>query len=252
MKHTEAHPVLVHANLHDQWKHLSMLTAWCSPGGWDHPAVHAVVEALETGRDPVHAIQRLGIARAETGCSIGEAFDDLACLFRTLGTEPPAAALRSLSSGWVWQREEHPEAHGFIEPVSGLFTENYLAARLRETYNTAQFAGTHAARTHGLLMIDVSLGADEPAHRFKRAAIVGDLLRNLFGDGHPAANLTNGLFTVLLPRDEQLGERIAHVRRAFEIAATEPTVLRTPPRLWVESLPESAVDVPLTLTEIRR
>lgn len=252
MKHSDTHPVLAFTNLHEHWRHLSMLTAWCHPDDWEHPAVTAVVEALESGAEPVHAIRRLGAARAATGCGIDEAMDDLICLYRALGTQPPTNAMRALSAGWVSHREEEPSMHRFIEPVSGLFTEGYLAARLRETYNEAIFAGTHAARTHGLLMVDVNVGDGQIEQRFKRATIVGSLLRNLFGDGHPVANLSNGLFTVLLPRDERLGDRIAHVRRAFDIAVGAPDVLRTPPRLWVESLPESVADLSLMLTEVRR
>lgn len=252
MDRNSERPGLDHGSLRSQWRDLTMRDVWRHPGDWAHPAADAFVEALESGQDPLASAERLGAVRARSGTGITEAIDDVACLYRVLGAEPPLDVVRAVSAGWVSERENSPAQRTCIEPVSGLFSSEYLSARLRETYNDAICAGTSAAVTHGLLMIDVGLSAPSLHVVFKRAALVGTLLRNMFGDGFPMANLTNGIFAVLLPRDEQLGHRIGTVRRGLELAGQPEGFLRVPPRLWIEPLPSSVEDCSRIFDELGR
>ena len=237
------------------WRDLTMRTVWRYPDDWHHPAVDALVEALDTGIDPLPAARRLGAGRAQAGTGIDETIDDLACAYESIGTQAPVDVVRAVACGWVTAREAHPAHSPLIRPVSGLPTAGYLAIRLRETYGLAARAGVAAPDTHCLLIIDVALYPDDVVSQFKRASAMGVLLRTMFGEGHPSADLMDGLYAVLLERDSDLGTRIARIRQGVLSATAEiPSVsaLRQPPSLWVQQLPQASDDCSLVLDDIRR
>jgi hypothetical protein len=252
---TEQLPETPAAALREQWRARTVETVWLRPGDWYHPAVDAVTEALTAGADPSPAAQRLGEMRGSAGVGIAETLDDLAVLYDIVGTEPALRVVRSLCEGWATAAESAPVRAGCMDPESGVPTIDYLAVRLAETYGTARRHAHHAFTTHCLVLIDVAVGDIHPWRRAARSAAMGRALGSALPGGHPMASLGGGAFAVLVARDWDLGETVRRMRAEVEAQAEELGIgelLRQPPRIWIEPLPEThdrAVDL---LEHLRR
>lgn len=232
--------------LREHWRAASLESVWLRPGDWYHPAVDALTEAVCERRDVTPAAERLGRARGEAGVGIGEAIDDVACLYRAHAREPDLELLRAVAVGWTEGYESVPVTPEVLDPESGLATTQYLVHRLRETYGVAQRAGVPPAETHGLLVVDVALDELTGWQRFARSAAMGRALTQTFGDGHPMASLGNGLFVVLGERssdDDALRSELRHRIDRTGLALGVTAILRRPPRLWFEPLPRTHAGV---------
>jgi len=252
MDHLHGYAVPAPDALRERWHAASVESVWLRPGDWYHPAVDALAEAVCERRDVTAAAERLGRARGEAGVGIGEAIDDVACLYRTHDRTPDLELLRAVAVGWTEGYEAMPVTPEVLDPESGLATTQYLVQRLRETYGVAERAGVAAGETHGLLVVDVALDELTGWQRFARSAAMGRALTQMFGDGHPMASLGNGLFVVLGERgaDHGLRSELRHRIERTGLALGVTAILRRPPRLWTETLPPShagAVDLLHTL-----
>ncbi|MCL1871424.1 MAG: hypothetical protein FWF90_13565 [Promicromonosporaceae bacterium] len=228
------------SDLREHWRSASIADVWLRPGDWYHPAVDAIVEAVEAGRGPSAAAQRLGAARAASGVGMSEALDDLMCLYRAFDRPVDPEALRALAVGWAEGREALP-AHATVrDPATGLPTSEYLSERLRETYGRAERAGTTATATSCLVVLDVALDDLSPWRRMARSATVGRTLDQVFGEGHPMAVITDGLYAILCERTDDTAQLAATLRRVIERNGEIlglATAIRRPTRVWVETLP---------------
>lgn len=233
------------------WRATTMAEVWLRPGDWDHPAVDAVVEAVVEGRPSEVAITRLGFARGQAGVGLEEALDDVACGFRAASVELSPEAVRAAAVGWAKGQEAGGAVSGVRDAVrdatTGLPTADYVGERLRETY------GAGIAEAYCLVVIDVGVDGLGPWERTARAAAVGQALEHTFGEGHPAAALSAGVYVVLCERRTVTPEITRATRRIVErqgdILGLADT-LRRPTRVWVERLPAShtaAVDLLRTL-----
>ncbi|MFP3713186.1 hypothetical protein [Puerhibacterium sp. TATVAM-FAB25] len=230
------------AGLRDRWRAASLAGVWLRPGDWYHPAVDALVEAVGEDRCPAAAAQRLGSARGEAGVGMTEAMDDVACLFGALERPADPVVLRSLAIGWAQGYESLPMRSTVRDPASGLPSGEYLGERLRETYGAAVRQGAHAGDTHCLVVLDVALEDLDAWRRSARAATVGRTLDQVFGEGHPMAALSDGVFVVLCPRRDHTAQLAQTLRRVVEKNAAIlglAEVMRRPTRVWVETLPDS-------------
>lgn len=231
------------SGLLQRWKSASLEGVWRRPGDWYTPAVEAVVEALEAGLDTAPASFRLGQARSAAGVGITEAIDDMAVLFRAAGHESaPILSIRALCEGWTAGSSPTLDAPTMTDAESGLGTAEYLSHRLAELYGTASRTGTSVHQTHALVMVDVLVESSNPWQRMARNAAVGAALRGAYGEGHPIARMGDGLYAVLVERGEALGAGLASLREHItERAATlkASNFMRQPPRVWIESLPDS-------------
>jgi hypothetical protein len=228
--------------LREQWRAESLAAVWLRPDDWYHPAVDALVECLVDGRDVTAAAERLGAARGRAGIGIGESIDDLTCLFAAHRSAPDATALRAVSIGWSEGNEGPPAAAELLDPWTGLPTLDYLRLRLRETYGDAARRGTDPRTTHALVVVDVALVQLDAFQRLARAATMGEVLVATFGEGSPLAVVRPGVYVALCERDERLGDRLAQLRVAVQRGAERrgaSAVLRRPPRVWVETLPDT-------------
>ncbi len=242
MDHLHGYTVPAPDAARERWRRASAESVWLRPGDWYHPAVDALVEALCEERDGTPAAERLGRVRAEAGVGIGEAIDDVVCLYRAHDREPGTDLLRAVAVGWSDGYEATPVTPEVMDPESGLATSQYLVQRLRETYGVAQRVGVDAAATHGLLVVDVALEHLTGWQRFARSAAMGRALTHTFGDGHPMASLGNGLFVVLGERgadDDALRTVLRHNIERTGLALGVTAILRRPPRVWVEPLPRT-------------
>ncbi|WP_251149936.1 hypothetical protein [Cellulosimicrobium sp. Marseille-Q4280] len=240
MEHIQGYAAPAPELLREAWRERSVETVWLRPGDWYHPAVDALTEAVVERNDVSPAAERLGQARGEAGVGIGEAIDDVACLYRSHDREPDLELLRAVAVGWAEGYAATPVSPEVLDPESGLATPQYLTHRLRETYGAAQRSGVPVGDTHGLLVVDVAVDDLTGWQRFARSAAMGRALTQTFGDGHPMASLGNGLFVVLGERLVD-GEAVrAELRRRIErtgLSLGVSAILRRPPRLWTEPLP---------------
>lgn len=225
------------------WESASISSVWLRPGDWYTPAVEALVEALQAGLDTAPAAFRLGQARAAAGVGITESIDDMAVLFRAAGFQAaPIRSIRSLCEGWT-ERDTAPiVAPSLTDAESGLGTPEYLVQRLAEVYGTAERMGTRVSATHALVLVDVSVADHDPWQRIARNAAVGAALKDSYGQGHPMVRLSDGVYAVLVDRDAALGNGLAALRDHIAERSVEMRVgnlMRQPPRVWVESLPDA-------------
>ena len=231
------------AALLQRWERASLDSVWLRPGDWYTPAADAVVEALDARLDTAPCAFRLGRARAASGVGITEAIDDLAVLFRAAGYESaPIRSIRSLCEGWTAGENPTMNAPTMTDAESGLGTCEYLTHRLAEVYGNAMRSGCSVHETHALVMVDVSVDNTDPWHRMSRNAAIGSALRSAYGEGHPMARMGDGLYAVLVERGDELGSGIASLRHHISHHASAlkaSNLMRQPPRVWVESLPQS-------------
>lgn len=243
------------SDVRELWRATSLAEVWLRPGDWYHPAVDALVEAVEEGRSPDAAAQRLGTVRGAAGVGIGEALDDVTCLYRATGRLLDVEALRATAIGWVHGRESMPELSSVHDPATGLPTGQYLAERLRETYGVAARSGTDVTTTQCLLVVDVAVDGLDAWQRMTRSAAVGRTLDQVFGEGHPMAAVSDGVFAVLCERGEAITRVARSVRRVVERNAEILGLaesLRRPARVWVERLPATHEGAVLLLRQLVR
>ncbi|ROS72077.1 hypothetical protein [Cellulomonas sp. PhB143] len=243
------------ASVRARWRAHSLGSIWLRPGDWYHPAVEAITEALTEGRSTVPAAERLGEARGEAGVGIGEAIDDLVCLYRAVGTDPDVPTLRALSTGWTAGAEAQPVAPAVLDPTSGLVTPQYLDVRLAETYAEGERSGLRADRTHCLVMLDIAVEHVTREMLVVREAAVGHILTEAFGAGRPVAALGRGTYAALSERGDVAADRVAAVRRLIDSAGPGlgmGVAMRRPPRVWIESLPRDHRGVSRLLRQLRR
>ncbi|WP_152650201.1 hypothetical protein [Demequina aestuarii] len=224
-----------------RWESASIDSVWLRPGDWYTPATEALVEALEARLDTAPAAYRLGQARSAAGVGITEAIDDMAVLFRAAGFESaPIRSIRALCEGWTAGTIPTMDVPTMTDAESGLGTAEYLSQRLAEVYGAAARLSQAVGETYALVMVDVSVESTDPWQRMARNAATGAALRGAYGEGHPMARLGDGLYAVLVERGETLGAGLASLRDHLSDRATAMKVdslMRQPPRVWIESLP---------------
>ncbi|WP_245534418.1 hypothetical protein [Xylanimonas cellulosilytica] len=228
---------------------------WLRPNDWYHPAVDALVEAVEAHRTPVAAAQRLGAARGSAGVGMGESLDDLSCLYRALERPVDVDAMRALAIGWAEGHESVPDHAVVRDPGTGLPTAEYLGERLREAYGQAERDGTSATETFCLVVLDVALDDLDAWRRMARSATVGRTLGQVFGDGYPMAVLADGIYVVLCPRGQGTPQLAGTLRRVVEKNAEIlglAGAMRRPTRVWVEQLPAAHTDAVELLGQLGR
>ena len=94
-----------------------------------------------------------------------------------------------------------------------------------------------------------------PWSRIVRSAVVGEALGIVFGDGHPMAALGRGMFAVLVDRTPGLGTEALELRdRLVDHARSHGAqdLIRQPPRVWVEALPDTRLQALELLEHLAR
>lgn len=238
------------------WESASISSVWLRPGDWYTPAAEALVEALHLSLDTAPAAFRLGQARAAAGVGITESIDDMAVLFHAAGFQSaPIRSIRSLCEGWS-ERDAAPSTMPTLtDPESGLGTPEYLTQRLAEVYGASERNATKVSETHALVLVDVAMADHDPWQRIARNAAIGAALKDSYGQAHPMARLSDGVYAVLVDRNSSLGDGLASLRDHIAVRSVEMRVgnlMRQPPRVWVESLPDSHTYVQELLESVYR
>jgi len=238
--------------LRDRWHATSVDSVWLRPGDWYHPAVEPLAHAVAAGEAALVAAEDLGRARAEAGVGVGEAIDDLVCLYRASGTDPPVDVLRALAAGWADGQAGLVVFGSVVDPTTGLPTGAYLGQRLAETYATAAREGTTVRTTHALTAVDVAVEPVPALLQAARSAAVGAALRAVHGTSEPMAALGNGVAAVLTARTKDLAAQTARLRAEITARVVPMQVsaaTRHPVRIWQVLLPATH---PEALTLLRR
>jgi hypothetical protein len=240
------------ATLRDRWHTASLESVWLRPSDWYHPAVDPLAHAVATGAAALTAAEELGRARADAGVGVGEAIDDLVCLYRESDTDPPLDVLRALAMGWADGSAGLAVSGGVVDPTTGLPTGAYLGQRLAETYGAAERNGTQVRTTHALTVVDVAVDEVPALLRAARSAAVGAALRAVFGTAEPMAALGTGVAAVLTTRTADLEAQTVRLREAITVRVVPMQVsaaTRHPVRIWQVLLPGTHPEV---LTLLRR
>ncbi len=243
------------ATLREQWRARTVEQVWLRPGDWYHPAVDAFTEALASGACTAAAAARLGEVRGAAGVGIAETLDDVRLVYEILGREPGMDVVRALCEGWSGAVESLPVQVSCIDPESGLPTLEYLGVRMGETYGAARRYGHQAHVSHCLVLVDVATEDLPPWRRMARSAAMGRALSSALPAGHPMAALGGGAFAVLIARDGDLGEAVRRMRDQVNDHAARLQIadlLRQPPRIWIEPLPETHEQSVDLLHQLRR
>ena len=243
------------SSLREQWRAETVESVWLRPGDWYHPAVDALTESISAGASPCAAAARLGDVRGAAGVGIAETLDDLAIPYRLIGQEPTLDVVRALCEGWSAAVEGAPVQASCIDPESGLPTAEYLAVRLAETYGAVRRHGHQAFVSHCLVLVDVATEDVTPWRRMARSAAMGRALTSALTPGHPMAALGGGAFAILVARDWDLGEAVRRMRTQVNEEAARLQIselLRQPPRIWIEPLPETHDRAVELLNQLRR
>ncbi len=222
--------------LRERWRASSLSSVWRHADDWYHPSVDALLVALTHGSPTEPACEGLGLARADAACGIGEAIDDLACLFTTINRSVPVSDVRALTLGWVDGQAVTTPAIGCIDAGSGLHTLEYFIVRLLEAYQSS----TRPADRSILLFVDVGLENLSLWERVARSAGMGRTLTEVFGAGRPTAALGGGFYVILADREDTTEDAGQALARHIEGAAIDlgiSAVLRRPPRVWRHELP---------------
>lgn len=234
-----------------RWRDASLAQVWRHPGDWFNGAVEAIVEALEAGDCPIAAARRLGAVRAEAGSDMAETLDDVLCLFDVIGLPAPGEVVREVALGWVQATSGTAVARACTDPTTGMRTPAYLVARIEELYDAPP--GMRCVDQWCLLLADIGTDGVPPLSRLRVGALAGSRLGGVFGVRHPMAQVRPGLFAVLIPRGPQLPRILMLTRQSLSALAEllPPDVVRAPPRLWIERLPDDAAQVTGLLDSLR-
>ena len=251
---TPASPLTTRATtVRDAWRLRSLASGWLAPDDWHTEAVDAVAKAIasDAERDAVLACGRLGRSRAEAGIGIAETIEDLAALFAANDcTLPPLSHLTAACVGWTEEGLARHAQGRCEDPLTGLATVPYLRTRLAEIYREADQAGTSPARTHRLVVVQISRQADssrddqpaghdkanrpDPWHWMAQAIMLGHELRSAFpgGDtlcGSPLSVAGTGQAIALVRARDDLPAQYANLRRTVRVRLTSGAQIRMVP-----------------------
>jgi GGDEF domain-containing protein len=217
------------------------------------PEFEAVGEALASGSGELaEAYAVLGHRLALDGVSLDEALFGLDTTFRTvLDTPPSFDDTRALSVAWSESILGYLHRLSCEDPVTGLATMAHLQSRLAELYRAEASLGP-VADTYALVVLDV--GPPATGEAVGTAVLTEDLgvaraaeaIRTAFAGQETIGRLTRHRLTVIAPRDDRLGQRVALLRRLF--THSEPATAR----VWIEGLPRTRDAAAATLAELAR
>ncbi|MDR1428202.1 MAG: hypothetical protein LBJ08_10690 [Bifidobacteriaceae bacterium] len=227
------------------WRASSVRSAWLRPGDWRVPEIEAVVEFVAKGADAESALEALGLRRALNGVGLAETLADVHCLTDLAGDRlDPWSCVEAVARGWQDGSFSPANPAVMLDPDTTLATLPYLGVRLKEIYASAEAAGSHASRTHCLLVAETAIMCTDPWLRLERGALLGSVLAAVFTRGETLVSLgcCSGAAIVLLPREANLGRTLRYAKRRIEVAllpVQRAGGARHPVRVWVESLPRT-------------
>ena len=247
------------AEVRRRWYAESASAGWVFASDWHDPAVDALCEACLRQENVWAPAERLGMARAASGASLGETLADVDALTAVLPETPTDLLYRAVSLGWA-DRMSTPTASVF-DSLTGLVSMDYLTTRLGELYRAAEVAGYRVSTHHALVVVRVDLSGRRGWDRLAPLILAADALRTVFDGGQSLAKLSDHMAVALTDREDMLArrtqllaglvtERLVQDRpavRAFEGHRCMPL-----PRVWIEQLPDSQAAAIGLISELGR
>lgn len=241
------------AEVRRRWYAESASAGWVFASDWHDPAVDALCEACLRQENIWAPAERLGVARAASGASLGETLADVDGLTAVLPEVSTDLLYRAVSLGWA-DRMSTPTASVF-DPLTGLVSMDYLTTRLGEVYRAAEVRGYRVSTGHALVVVRVNLSGRRGWDRMAPLILAGDALRTVFDGGQSLARLSDEMAVALTEREDMLARRT----QLLAGLVTQRLVQDRPagrefedhrcthlPRVWIEKLPDSqtaAVDL---------
>lgn len=218
------------SSLSEQWMTASTVFAWRSPDDWRGPAIEAMVGALVTQDGITDAAAGLGADRAARGLGLRDSLDDLAVLFSiATQSQPPFEVTRTFVNQWNEVSTASLLGSGTTDALTGLGTEAYLLARVREIYAEVHATGETVGKTWSLVRVD---GGDPAGwRRVEHQITIAREVTNVLDQGQSNAVLASGLF-VSLCRTTDLDENVVRLRvrlRALDDMDTFTVTTKTLP-----------------------
>ncbi|SDF91295.1 hypothetical protein SAMN05216553_104143 [Lentzea fradiae] len=246
--------------LKSRWRTASLAAGWAFPADWPLAEVDDVCAAMLEDADPAEALVRLGRARAEAGAGLAETLMDLAALHAVLAdgsriVSPcvdalPSWMLRLTSLGWADVVTKQAGDRTAEDPLTGLATAAYLRTRLGEVYRESPVVSLDYA----LVLLRLEIHRAKGWSRVVAMTLAADALRTVFDGGETLATLGPCVAAVLVRRDEQLSRRVSNLRvLTADRLADDPNVRPAgPAKVWVEELPDTAVEARALLNSLGR
>lgn len=161
--------------------------------------------------------------------------------------EPSFATVRAAALAWVEKALLHQVDVSCEHPLTSLATVPHVRSRLGDVYRGAERAGTRAADTHALVVVELPCAdhgneLEESLHALE----VAETMRAVFAGDETIAQMSARRFAALVERT--YADPVAISLLALLL---ERTVGHTgQARLWVEQLPGSAGGVPTLLAAL--
>ncbi len=198
------------SSLSEQWMTASTVFAWRTPDDWRGPAVEAMVGALVAQDGIATAAGGLGADRAARGLGLRDSLDDLAVLFSiATQSQPPFEVTRTFVDQWNEVSTASLLNRGTTDALTGLGTEEYLLARVREVYAEARATGDTVGDTWCLIRID----SGDPVgwRRVVHHVTIARELASVLDRGESTVVLDSGLF-VSLCHTSECDENVVRLR----------------------------------------
>lgn len=211
----------------------------------------AVGEALASGSGSLEACEVAGSSLAQDGASLEEVLEDLRATSRAVtGRDPAYADVRAISVAWSEATLAYLHQLSCEDPLTGMASLGHVRSRLSELYRGA--VGAELRETHALVVAD--LPHDRPGYlhgdgdtlsRTMRLVRLGEAARTVFPADETIGRLGTNRIVVVVPRDSNLGRRVALMRKL--LAMTD-----YPTRVWIEGLPGTDCGAAHLLDELAR
>ncbi len=223
------------------------------------PRFEAVAEALASGSGSAEASAVAGTAMAKDGASLDETLEALAATYRlVLGTDPAYDDVRAVGRAWSDATLTHLHQLACEDPLTGLASLAHVRSRLSELYRGELRGLGHVRDTHALVVAelpssrleDSASGAEErqALTRAMRLTDLGEAARTVFSGPETIGRLGPDRVVVVAQRDDNLGQRVALMRRmARTLYGGDLGV-----RVWIEGLPSTDGVAALLLDELAR
>ncbi len=203
-------------------------------------------EAVRAGRSDVIAVaHEVGASAARMGIPLHEVMDHMERAHAH--GEPAFAAVRAAALAWVEEAQLRHVDVSCEHPLTSLATIAHVRSRLGDVYRAAEQAGTRAADTHTLVVVELphtdhGNELEESLHALE----VAEMMRTVFPGDEILAQMSTRRFAALAAR-----ERADSMTVRLLAMLVERTLGHLGnARLWVEQLPRAPEGVPVLLAAL--
>jgi hypothetical protein len=215
-------------------------------------AATAVIEALHTRRHGLRgALRRLGSTLGELGWPLEQLNAWLEAL-GSLTSRSHRSELRSFPSlaafaeGWAERYVRGTHAGVSLDAVTGLGSPTFLRLRLKEIYQHCRAFDITPTEAYCFVIVDVSTDDLAPFERDAVMITTAGVIGDVFHSGETVARHRSRVI-VLATKSESTRHRAAGLAQALEDA---PITRSANPKVWIDELPASTLDLDRQLHEL--